>query len=191
MIKNTTKHCIVEAADRLFYEQGFEHTSFAQIATAVGISRGNFYYHFKTKNEILDAVINYRLAGTNSMLDSWEASGETPADRIHSFINMLMINKTKIKRYGCPVGTLCTELMKLNHPANSGAKELFTLFRAWLKKQFEQLGQQNADALAMHILALSQGIATLASTFQDEKFIRAEVAQLHEWIDSYSNGNKP
>jgi len=44
-------------ADRLFYEQGFEHTSFANIADAVNISHGNVYHHFKSKDDILDAVI--------------------------------------------------------------------------------------------------------------------------------------
>ena len=39
---------VVAEADRLFYEQGFDHTSFAAIADGVGISRGNFYHHFKT-----------------------------------------------------------------------------------------------------------------------------------------------
>ena len=52
-----TREHIVRAADELFYKQGFEHTSFADVAHAVGISRGNFYYHFKTKDEILAAVI--------------------------------------------------------------------------------------------------------------------------------------
>ncbi|HEY7886322.1 MAG TPA: helix-turn-helix domain-containing protein, partial [Cellvibrionaceae bacterium] len=52
---------IVAAADRLFYERGFDATSFADIAEAVQISRGNFYYHFKTKDDILDAVIARRL----------------------------------------------------------------------------------------------------------------------------------
>ena len=33
----------IRAADELFYKQGFEHTSFADVAEAVGISRGNFY----------------------------------------------------------------------------------------------------------------------------------------------------
>ena len=59
-----TRDQIVDAADQLFYQQGFEHTSFADIANAVNISRGNFYYHFKTKDDILDAVIDLRLANT-------------------------------------------------------------------------------------------------------------------------------
>ena len=185
MANKLTRDRIVDKADQLFYEQGFEHTSFAQIAEALGISRGNFYYHFKTKDEILDEVIGHRLVRTNSMLESWELEGETPMDRIRSFINILVMNRAKIKRYGCPVGTLCSELSKLAHPKKEHANELFTLFRTWLRRQFEQLGHSDdADELAMHLLALSQGIATLSSAFQDEKFIYSEVNRLNEWLAS-------
>jgi AcrR family transcriptional regulator len=38
----TTRERIVDAADTLFYQRGFEKTSFADIADAVGLSRGNF-----------------------------------------------------------------------------------------------------------------------------------------------------
>jgi AcrR family transcriptional regulator len=188
--KLTSKR-IVEASDELFYRQGFEHTSFAQIAKAVGISRGNFYYHYKTKDEILDAVIIHRLAQTSKMLETWEMEKESPEDRIRSFINILMMNRTKIKRYGCPVGTLCSELAKLGHTAQSDANELFTLFRTWLRKQFEQLGHSDdADELAMRLLALSQGVATLASAFQDEKFIRREVKRINEWLTTCLQKNE-
>jgi AcrR family transcriptional regulator len=137
MSDTTTRGQIVEAADQLFYRQGFEHTSFTDIADAVQISRGNFYYHFKSKDEILDAVIELRLANTRQMLDRWVIEGAGPADRIRSFIHILLANRAEIKRYGCPVGTLSTELAKLGHPAQSEANELFTLFRAWLRRQFE------------------------------------------------------
>lgn len=180
-----TRERIIEAADQLFYEQGFEHTSFAQIAQAVGISRGNFYYHFRTKDDILDAVINLRLQRTGAMLEHWEVAGETPADRIRCFINILIMDRAKTKQFGCPVGTLCSELIKLDHPAQSNASELFTLFRIWLSRQFAQLGHaEQADELAMHLLAQSQGIATLASAFQDEAFINREVDRLHDWLTS-------
>ena len=88
MREKTTRDHIVKAADQLFYQQGFEHTSFADIAGVVQISRGNFYYHFKSKDEILDAVINVRLADRQVMLKQWETDGETPLDRIYSFINI-------------------------------------------------------------------------------------------------------
>ena len=185
MSDKTTRDHIVDAADRLFYRQGYEHTSFSDIAEAVQISRGNFYYHFKSKDEILDAVINVRLADTRKMLERWEIEGKQPADRIRSFIHMQIANRAHIKRYGCPVGTLCTELAKLNHASQAEANKLFTLFRTWLRRQFTLLGRKaDADALAMHLLVRSQGVATLANAFHDEKFIKQEVKQMCDWLRS-------
>lgn len=181
----TTRDHIVEAADQLFYRQGYERTSFSDIAGAVQISRGNFYYHFRSKDDILDAVINIRLANTRKMLELWETEGKQPEDRIRSFIHILIANQAKIKQYGCPVGTLCTELAKLNHGSQAEANQLFTLFRNWLRRQFELLGRKaDADELAMHLLARSQGVATLANAFHDEKFINQEVKQMCDWLRS-------
>jgi len=184
MSDNATRAQIVEAADGLFYRQGFEHTSFTDIAEAVQISRGNFYYYFKTKDEILEAVIAGRLTNTQAMLARWEAEGASPAARIRSFIDILIANKAKIKRHGCPVGTLTGELAKLGHDARSEANKLFTLFRAWLRRQFEMAGRrEDADALALHLLARSQGVATLANALRDEAFIRREVQEMYDWLD--------
>jgi len=189
MSDQTTRDQIVEAADELFYRRGYEHTSFVDIADVVKISRGNFYYHFKSKDEILDAVIRLRLANTKRMLVQWESDGKQPADRIRSFIHILIANQAKIMRYGCPVGTLCAELAKLNHGSQAEAKKLFTLFRVWLRRQFTLLGRKtDADALAMHLLARSQGIATLANAFRDETFVKQEVEQMYDWLASCVEG---
>lgn len=175
---------IVAEADRLFYEQGYEHTSFAAIANAVGISRGNFYHHFKSKDEILDAVIVQRVAGTRQMLEAWESQSDTPVARIRCFIRIVVTNREQIMRYGCPVGTLCTELAKLEHAARPQANQLFTLFRVWLRKQFQLLGRKtDADALALHVLAFSQGVAVLAHAFHDKPFVQREVERMCDWLD--------
>jgi len=185
MTAKTTREQIVEAADQLFYRQGYEHTSFADIAAVVRLSRGNFYYHFKTKDDILDAVIVRRLDSTQEMLDRWEADGENPADRIRCFIRILVANRAKIMLYGCPVGTLSAELAKLDHGAQADADRIFTLFRDWLRRQFVLLGlEAEADELAMHVLARSQGVATLANAFHDEDFIRQEVDQMCAWLET-------
>jgi len=180
-----TRERIVETADQLFYQQGFEHTSFAHIAEAVGISRGNFYHHFKTKDEILDAVIATRQARTRDMLSAWTAQGNSPQARIRCFIQILVHNLADIRLYGCPVGSLTTELAKLGHGSRDEANALFTLFREWLREQFREMGCGKAsDALAMHLLGRSQGVATLAAAFQDDAFVRSEVRQMQAWLDT-------
>lgn len=180
-----TRRQIVDAADQLFYEHGFEATSFADIAKAVGLSRGNFYYHFKTKDEILDAVITLRMANTQAMLDAWDDGAASPVARIRSFIHILIANQAKIMAHGCPVGTLCNELSKLDHVAKGDAAGLFSLFVEWLTRQFAALGREpDADALALHILMRSQGVAALATAFHDEDFIRREVADMEGWLEA-------
>ncbi len=183
MGSSTTRDDIVAAADRLFYERGYEHSTFSDIANAVGISRGNFYYHFRIKDEILSAVIDRRVVNTEAMLARWEAESPDPTARIRSFIHILLMNRVKILRHGCPVGTLCQELAKLDHAAQPDAARLFTLFRDWLARQFAALGRaEDAAALALHLLARSQGAATLANAFHDEAFIHAEVALMEAWL---------
>lgn len=182
-----TRAQIVETADSLFYEGGFEATSFADIAAAVGISRGNFYHHFKTKDAILEAVIARRLERTRAMLDGWQADGAGPRDRILAFIRILITNRSKIMAFGCPVGTLSGELAKLEHDAQGRATEIFALFRDWLSDQFRALGlQAEAEAHAMHLLVWSQGVAVLATAFRDEAFIRREVDGIVDWLDGLS-----
>lgn len=179
-----TRAEIVEKADALFYQQGFDATSFRDIADAVGISRGNFYYHFKSKDQILDAVIDRRLEVTQAMLDDWQAAGDSPRARIRCFINILVANRAKIMLHGCPVGTLSAELAKLDHAAQGRAAEIFALFRDWLAGQFQSLGADDPQALALHLLARSQGIATLMTAFHDESFMRREVDALAAWVDA-------
>ena len=188
MTKQSTRDQIVATADDLFYKKGFEATSFADIAKYVGISRGNFYHHFKSKDAILNAVIDLRLSNTQAMLKSWENEGERPAERIRAFVNILIANRAKIMLYGCPVGTLCAELIKLEHQASNRVSDVFAMFQKWLARQFEALGCAEADVLAMHLLARSQGIATLASAFRNEAFVRREVDELNAWLEQIAPG---
>jgi len=180
---NATRDAIVAVADRLFYEQGFAHTSFSHIADAVGISRGNFYYHFRTKDEILEAVIASRMQATHDMIAAWEARDGSPAGRILCYIRIVVGNRGKIMRHGCPVGTLTGELAKLGHPSRPGASAIFGVFRGWLSRQFTLLGHaRNADALAMHVLAFSQGVAVMDNAFRDRAFVEREVERMTRWL---------
>lgn len=185
MDAEATREHIVGAAGDLFYKQGFQHTSFADIADAVGISSGNFYYHFKSKDEILAAVIDARIAERHLMLRQWEAEQDTPAGRIRCYINIVITNGADIENYGCPVGTLTTELSKLGHGSLESATAIFTLFRSWLGGQFAALGRaEDADELAMHVLAASQGIAVMSNAYSDREFVYREASRLTAWVDA-------
>ena len=61
--KRNTKREILNAALDLFSVHGYEATSTAQIADAVGIRKASLYSHFSSKQEILDELIKVTLEG--------------------------------------------------------------------------------------------------------------------------------
>lgn len=56
------KNEILDVAERLFGTKGFDNTSTSDILNEIGIARGTLYYHFKSKEDILDAMID-RMTG--------------------------------------------------------------------------------------------------------------------------------
>lgn len=175
---------IVAAADELFYQQGYENTSFSDIADAVGISRGNFYFHFKSKDEILNVVIETRISDIETMLNEWNRKYPNPKQRIFHYIDILTNDQDNIKNHGCPIGSLCTELVKLRHIMLQDANKMLVVIRDWLTEQLKELGLgRDAKPAAMHLLARAQGIATITSAFEDKAFLKQEVRRLKHWLD--------
>ncbi len=64
-----TRNLIIDTAARLFVEKGYEHTSIQDIINNLGgLSKGAIYHHFKSKDEIMNAVADKLYAGaTESM----------------------------------------------------------------------------------------------------------------------------
>ena len=56
------KNEILDVSQRLFSTKGFEETSIADILNEIGIAKGTLYYHFRSKEEILDAIIERMIA---------------------------------------------------------------------------------------------------------------------------------
>lgn len=179
------RQCIIRAADDLFYRQGFDHTSFTDIAEAADIPRGNFYYYFKSKDDLLAAVIQYRHEGIRTMLQEWNEQIPAPCDRLRRYAQMLLNSQTDIEQYGCPVGSLCTELAKLRHLHQENANDMFEVFRNWLEQQFELLGYtKQAHQYALHLMARGQGISMVANAYQDRGFLQHEVSEIIHWIEN-------
>ncbi len=54
---------LIDSAQNLFFSKGYDTTTVADIIALAGVSKGGFYHHFESKEELLDAVIE-RLTGT-------------------------------------------------------------------------------------------------------------------------------
>ena len=63
-----TRNFILETAFRLFIEKGYERTSIQDIIDQLGgLSKGAIYHHFKSKEEIMDALGGLHLSGAESL----------------------------------------------------------------------------------------------------------------------------
>lgn len=79
---------IVEVATRLFIEQGYDNTSIQDIINHLGgLSKGAIYHHFRSKEEILDAVTDYLYKDSNTHL--WEIAGDKSLTGIEKLCRMI------------------------------------------------------------------------------------------------------
>jgi len=176
---------IVKAADQLFYQKGYNLTSFSDIAAASSVPRGNLNYYFKTKDEVLVAVIEYRVAEMRKMLQSWESEYKTPLQRLQRYAQIVANVKKEVVHYGCPIGTLNSELGKVQQDLQIITKQQFDVFERWIKKQFKAMGREkNAAELTMHLMVRTQGIAAMAYIHQDARMIAREVKLVLSWLES-------
>jgi AcrR family transcriptional regulator len=76
---------IMEAATKLFAEQGFHGTSVEAIAAALGVTKPFVYYHFKDKAEILAAICRRGAELTLSAIKAAETAPGGTADRLAYF----------------------------------------------------------------------------------------------------------
>lgn len=179
-----TRSRIVQAANRLFYRKGYNLTSFSDVVEAAGVPRGNIYYYFKTKDDILHAAVEYRLEVIRSMLEEWNRKFADPADRLKRFLQVVANSRQAMAHWGCPMGTLNTELGKSQGNLQTDARRMFDLFAAWMTDQFAALGR-SADAreLALRLLARAQGLTVLSHLYGDPDFLAREAQELEGWID--------
>jgi AcrR family transcriptional regulator len=173
---------IVEAATKLVREQGFARTSLADIAGESGVPLGNLYYYFKAKDELGDALVEKKAGVAAAARAKWEAELE-PRERIVAFIQATLDNRDSVARWGCPVGTLCSELHKEPGPLADRAASLFEGFLKWLEAQFRLIGQgSESRELAFHLVSAVQGASLLAHTFHDTRQLTRECNRLKEWV---------
>ena len=80
-----TRNQIVAAADELFYSQGLHAVSVDAIAEKAGVTKKTFYYHFKSKDDLIGCYLNARDRPTVDRFKEWAGSDGSVADRMTRF----------------------------------------------------------------------------------------------------------
>jgi AcrR family transcriptional regulator len=180
-----TQQRIIDAANQLFYRKGYNRTSFTDVVEEAGVPRGNIYYYFKTKEEMLRAVIAHRLVVITSMLRDWEKSIKQPLDRLERFTQIMYDSTPALLRSGCPMGSLNVELAKDQPELKDESKQLFDLFQSWLSRQFSDMGYPDeARELSLQLLARGQGIIVISQVYQDPGFLERGIKDINRWLEN-------
>ncbi len=178
-----TRQRIVNAANQLFYRKGYNRTSFTDIVEGADVPRGNIYYYFKTKDEMLLAVVNQRLEVITGMLTKWESEIIQPIERLERFVQIMYDSTPALLRSGCPMGSLNIELAKDQPELHAESKKLFDLFLQWLTKQFVAIGYPTeARELALQLLSRGQGAIVVAQVYQDPGFLQRSTEDIKRWL---------
>jgi TetR/AcrR family transcriptional regulator, transcriptional repressor for nem operon len=175
---------LVAAARTLVHRQGVVQTTLADIAHAAEVPVGNVYYYFKTKDDIIGAVVQTLGDQLESTFAELERRHRSPKARLKALVRFLAERSDSIAQYGCPYGTLSSELAKRAEGSDSLAAPLMQIPLDWAEQQFRAMGRGNAQDLAVELVATYQGSAVLSSALGQPELMARQARRLERWIEA-------
>jgi hypothetical protein len=114
----------------------------------------------------------------------------TPQDRLKTLIGGWVGQRDLAARFGCPTGTLCSELGKRADGLDRTAAKVMQGLIDWSEQQFRSMGRSDSRDLAVALIAAYQGISLLTNTFRDPELMVREGDRLERWIDSLGRSSE-
>ena len=186
-----TRLMILQKAFELIYAKGYQATSVDEILATTQVTKGAFYYHFKTKDEMGLAMVKEILQPTliNSTLHAF-LKEQHPLDAIYNLMDELLLKDGFLKmEYGCPASNLIQEMASW-HPSFNNA--LNTLMEQWVELitvSIEQ-GQKkelvkkavNAKQVALYIMSSYWGIRNFGKLKSTTKVYESYLKELRGYL---------
>lgn len=159
-----TKEKIKDVSLNLFHRKGYKHTSINDILDSSGVKKGNFYFHYPSKEKLIVDVLNKALSNYENQINS-SIKHEAISDQIVDMIETIAayhigdgISK------GCLFGNMALEI---GHDGSEISSFVGNVFKRW-EARFEKLFiaavnsgelelKESAKVLSRMILALIEG----------------------------------
>src|SRR5574337_642334 len=163
---SNTKDHIIEVASRLVHLRGFNHTSIGEILLESGIGKGNFYYYFRSKEELGYAIIenNFRQFSAG-VIDIAFGNHKDALTQLDDFLNILLdIHRSQNCTGGCRLGNMAIEMSDIHEGFRKRCQDVFDAWRTHIATVLQkakvsgQLSDRaNVSALAHFIIASVEG----------------------------------
>ncbi|WP_299869888.1 TetR/AcrR family transcriptional regulator [uncultured Roseobacter sp.] len=171
--KLSAKERILDAANRLFYSEGIRAVSVDAIAAKAGITKKTLYYHFKSKDDLIEAYLASRDQPNLALYRKWfdEADGQL-ADKVEAIFLNLAQSARHPRWKGCGFLRTAAELANMpGHPAMKVGAAHKKKFEAWLCDVFEDAKADNPDELARHVVLLMDGAFSTVLVHRDPEYL--------------------
>ena len=161
---------ILEAAEKMVREGGYNAFSFREIAKEVGIKSSSVHYHFPTKEDLGVAVADYYTQKFIGNLGDPDELHDRGKDPIKTYVKAFKDALTKDKRM-CLCGLLGAEIDGLPDKVAAQTRVFFEMNIEWLTKAYKTRGLNNTEGKekAIQTLALLEGAMITSHVLDDVK----------------------
>ncbi len=193
----STRERIVAAARDLFWLQGYEATSLAEIAEKADANLGTVYYFFRSKEALLLAALDWYLANLSEVLDPAFAQTSDPIERIFAILDGYRAGLTYTAcTGGCPIANLSIEVGDHIAAAREKIRQNFENWRLAVRGCLDAAGDRlpahlDRDQLAMFILTVMEGAVMQARAHGSLTPFDAAVAQLRHYMNGLAAAARP
>lgn len=155
----TTRERILATAARLFHGEGIHAVSLDAIAAAAGVTKRTIYYHFRSKQDLIEAWLKATDEPTLAFIRAaWDQALGSPAARIEAVFRAHAALSRKPRWKGCGVLRTTVELVNSpGHPAQKVGRAHKKRLEDWLAARFNDLEPGAARQLAREIVVLHDG----------------------------------
>ena len=177
------KERLVRAAVERFHRDGLNGPSIADIARDADVPVGNVFYHFRTKDDLVRAVVDYWIEHIQSSMGSVLPQG-TPDQRLTEFLDATAKRADVYAAVGCPLVALALDLRQAGQPLAPLAATVVRPQLDWIASTLSAMGVRKTEAArtARTMLATLQGSFQMAFALGDPDVIRATVEELKTQI---------
>ncbi|SFN89073.1 transcriptional regulator, TetR family [Cohaesibacter marisflavi] len=164
---------IIDAANRLFYQEGIRAVSVDAVAEKAGTTKKTLYYHFKSKDDLITAYLTSRDQPNLALYEAWykAASGEA-GDKVEAIFLQLAQSARHPKWRGCGFLRTAAELANLpGHPAMKVGAAHKKKFEVWLAGQLADAQTPAPAAIARQIVLLLEGAFSIMLIHKDPAYI--------------------
>lgn len=170
-----TRQKILDAAYVLFRRKGYTRVSMDEIAAASTVTKRTLYYHFRSKDELLEAVLEtqHRLALASFMTFGANLKGK-PEAIVDELFRQIDVWADRPRWTGSGFTRLVVELADLpGHPARTIARRHKAMLEAHLAELLARSGVERAGETAREIWLLSEGAISLILVHGDRGYSAA------------------